>query len=333
MSITSPACCAESAHICYVPNVADSQVYEVEADGDTEALGGPETRKPSQVLARRVREHRELHKISQTELAIRLTEEFEWKVDRTVIARIETRKRAVSVDELFLLAAALDTAPAVLLTPADESELMLPTPARPMTSNRVRTWIADQVRLWEQDRVRADLSHRAAWTRTHAAEEQFDRLGQELAAIYGATSMEEIDWDVELTPRQRADEEVLQIRWEIAGRRHNWESHIGAWPWPDLRDQLMVLDAHSERVAAVARKKWKHSALAEIHKRQAKDEQRVITTAHEASSSLRAKVQAVLDVLDVLVQAVSPQPLAGPPKPASAVPQRPEPRRKDTAPA
>jgi transcriptional regulator with XRE-family HTH domain len=81
-------------------------------------LDGLET-KPSDVLARRLAELREKHGWSQRELSVRLAERFGVRVDPATIARIETGDRDVSLNEAFLLAAALDVPPPLLFLPVN----------------------------------------------------------------------------------------------------------------------------------------------------------------------------------------------------------------------
>lgn len=278
------------------------------ADETTDAAD----RSPSAVVAARVREHREALGQTQAMLAVRLRDQFGWNVDRTIVARIEARKRAVGVDDLFLLAAALDTSPSLLLTPSDESELMWPTPWRAVTANRTRAWIAGEVRMWEQDHERFADHVSMAWQRTTASEAELDRLAGILAAVHGVESVEDIDPDVTLAEKPQADSEVLRLRFEVAYRRHNWESHVGEWPWTNIGADLATLEANSVEAAAAARRLWGTDALTEIHRRRSEHAEDAVTSAEEAAASLRTIVTSALDVVAELASAVRKPPAVPP---------------------
>lgn len=265
----------------------------------------PDHGSPSAVVARRVREHREALGLTQADLATRLAEEFRWSVDRTVIARIESRKRAVTVDDLLVLAAALDTSPSLLLTPQDESDLMWPTPWRAMTANRTRAWIAGDVRLWEQDVDHFESHMRDAWRRSKDSEAELDRIAGLLAAVHGVESVEDIDPEADLPEKQRADSEVLRLRFEVAYRRFNWESYVGEWPWTTVGDELAALEKNAAAAAAAARKLWGSDALTEIHRRLEEHADESVTTAEEAEASLHRIVTTCLAVIAELSAVVN----------------------------
>ena len=99
--------------------------------------------RPQVIVARRVREERQRLGWSQKDLAGRL-HELGWydKGDQQpTIARIESGKRAVPIDELFALAAALETSPVYLLTPLDDDELVAVTPSKTIPANAARAWL------------------------------------------------------------------------------------------------------------------------------------------------------------------------------------------------
>ena len=270
----------------------------------------PDHGPPSAVVATRVREHREALGLTQAGLATRLAEEFRWSVDRTVIARIESRKRAVTVDDLLVLAAALDTSPSLLLTPQDESDLMWPTPRRAMTANRTRAWIAGEVRVWEQDADHFESHMRDAWRRSKASEAELDRIAGLLAAVHGVESVEDIDPEADLPEKQQADSEVLRLRFEVAYRRFNWESYVGEWPWTAVGDELAALEKNAAAAAAAARNLWGSDALAEIHRRLEEHADESVTTAEEAAASLHRIVTTGLAVIAELSAAVNkPRPV------------------------
>jgi transcriptional regulator with XRE-family HTH domain len=80
-----------------------------------------EAQLPSDVLARRVREIRKRRGWSQEDLAQRLAE-LDHPLDRAQVARIEGRRRKVSLDEAFAFAVALGVAPVNLFIPLERDE-------------------------------------------------------------------------------------------------------------------------------------------------------------------------------------------------------------------
>jgi transcriptional regulator with XRE-family HTH domain len=98
--------------------------------------------RPQSIVARRVKEERKRLGWTQKDLARRLAELGHGNEDQQpTIARIESGKRTVPIDELFALAAALETSPVYLLTPLDESELVAVTPRVTIPANAARAWL------------------------------------------------------------------------------------------------------------------------------------------------------------------------------------------------
>lgn len=261
--------------------------------------------RPSDVVALRVREHRDLHGMTQGDLARRLRDEFGWSGDRTIVARIESKKRAVTVNDLFDLSAALDTSPVLLLTPLDESEPMAPTVWRTMTSNRVRAWVNDEVRLWEQDKAGFQLSSKTAWAMTLASRKEMERLSDLLVAIYGVERIDDVDPSAELPERKRAEAELVELRIDVAWHRHHWESGIGSWPYTDLGDHLRTLEANPLTAYAKSRELWGHNPTEELIDRRAETESRQIETAEDSRTALVANVDVVRSVVADLASAIA----------------------------
>lgn len=67
-----------------------------------------------QVIARTVRSERERHGLTQQELATRLTAAG-MPIHQTGLGRLEAGQRAIRIDELYTIAAALDISPLALL--------------------------------------------------------------------------------------------------------------------------------------------------------------------------------------------------------------------------
>lgn len=74
---------------------------------------------PEERLARAIRDHRVRLHITAQELAERVAKAG-GKLSRQAISKIENGDRGISVDELFVLARALETPPLLLLFPADD---------------------------------------------------------------------------------------------------------------------------------------------------------------------------------------------------------------------
>jgi transcriptional regulator with XRE-family HTH domain len=259
---------------------------------------------PGKVVGIRVREHRELHSLTQAQLAERLKTEFDWVIDRSMLARIESGERQVNVDELFKLAAILDTTPVLLLTPADESELMAPTPWRAMTSSRARAWITDEVRMREQDTDRYQVATDLAWRRSLEFHSEVGRLLSKIAALHGEERIEDVQVDTELAPKAAAAVAVLELQLELATQHHNWVTHVGPWDWPDPAERLALLESHPLFTEQAAISLFGRDPLAEIVDRHNEAKPPKITTGDGAADRVRGLVEHGLDVVDELAAAV-----------------------------
>lgn len=71
---------------------------------------------PGEMFARRLREARQAAGISQTELARRISERLDGRLDGPTITRIEKRERSVRIEEAVAAAQALDVPLAALVT-------------------------------------------------------------------------------------------------------------------------------------------------------------------------------------------------------------------------
>jgi transcriptional regulator with XRE-family HTH domain len=274
-----------------------------------------EPRTPSHVVGVRVRDHRDLHDLTQAQLAQRLEVAFDWSIDRSMIARIEKGERTVSIEELFMLAAVLDTTPVLLMTPADETELMQPTPWRAMTSSRARAWITDQVRMWEQDDDLYQASKELAWARTKQFHAEMDTLLAKVAALYGEQRIEDVDPEAELSEKARAGVDVVELQLELAQQRHNWLTHVGPWKWRDPGEEVALLDNHPLFTSRASRELFDRAPAEEILARH--EASKVgITTGEGAAARVEGLVEDVLDVLGQLARAVAAQ--------AASTPSRPE---------
>ena len=106
-----------------------------------------ETKTPEGWLAAQLSGIRKRKQWSQARLAERLTElgsltEVGGSTHQTVIAKIETGTRKVTVDEAFRLAAALDVSPLTLLLPRDDVQGVQIVPdGLPFTGRAVHAWI------------------------------------------------------------------------------------------------------------------------------------------------------------------------------------------------
>jgi transcriptional regulator with XRE-family HTH domain len=93
-----------------------------------------------------VKEARNRRGWKQHELAARL-KELGHTIEQPTVARIETGKRAVSIDELFELATALGVAPVHLLVPLEDEAQVKIAPKRTLPAPEARAWIRGQLPL------------------------------------------------------------------------------------------------------------------------------------------------------------------------------------------
>jgi transcriptional regulator with XRE-family HTH domain len=115
---------------------------------------------PSTLVARRVRSLREERQWTQAQLADRMNDLGE-PLHQTAVAKIEAEDRRVTVDELFVLAAALDVSPVALLASDEKTVVRL---ARVDTSAPVLwSWVTMRAPLPFQDARAFAAAH--AWAR------------------------------------------------------------------------------------------------------------------------------------------------------------------------
>lgn len=109
----------------------------------------PDERTPSDVAGKRVREVRRRHGWTAAQLAERCAEIGAPEITSSVVTDLETgrrdkatgrRRRSITVDELLVLACALDVAPVHLLVPLEEGKYWI-TPRRIDKAGIVRQWI------------------------------------------------------------------------------------------------------------------------------------------------------------------------------------------------
>jgi transcriptional regulator with XRE-family HTH domain len=80
----------------------------------------PSRRKPSEIFALRLREFRSGQRVSQSELARRMTEAG-YQMTKQAVLRIESGERKVTLDEAIAFSWVLEVAPISLLDPGDDS--------------------------------------------------------------------------------------------------------------------------------------------------------------------------------------------------------------------
>jgi transcriptional regulator with XRE-family HTH domain len=97
----------------------------------------------SQSVARRVRDLRERHRMTQQDLATALAN-FGTPIDRSAVARLEKGERILSLDETMHLARALHIAPVHLLVDPDGDEPIRITPQVEAEPWEARAWIRGQ---------------------------------------------------------------------------------------------------------------------------------------------------------------------------------------------
>jgi transcriptional regulator with XRE-family HTH domain len=102
---------------------------------------------PSEAFGRRLKEVRDRNGVSTASLMRRL-DDLGFRMRRAAIYEIEQGKRAVSLDEAFALAAALDVAPLFLMVPFEDNE--------PNEQKKIRYGRGQVVEL---DRTLAEMGH------------------------------------------------------------------------------------------------------------------------------------------------------------------------------
>ena len=100
-----------------------------------------EAPRPSQVLGAQLRAMRERQRLTQQELSEEIEQRTAAPFDRALIARIEAGKRNVSLDEAFVLAAALGVRPANLFFPLDDAEDVQIYPGLEVSAEDARLWL------------------------------------------------------------------------------------------------------------------------------------------------------------------------------------------------
>jgi transcriptional regulator with XRE-family HTH domain len=99
----------------------------------------PDPKSVRTVFAERLRELRESRHLNQQQLATRLDEEFDIKLDRTAIAKIENGDRNVSIEDAVAFAAALNVSPIMLMSPRG-TEPAIAIGSMSMTADQFRDW-------------------------------------------------------------------------------------------------------------------------------------------------------------------------------------------------
>lgn len=97
--------------------------------------------RPSRVVGRQVKRLRKRQGISAQRLADRCTELGALGFNRSVIANIESRREDVGVDELMILAAALNTPPTLLLAPLGDNQKVAVTPKTIIHPHLLLDWM------------------------------------------------------------------------------------------------------------------------------------------------------------------------------------------------
>ncbi|WP_340540679.1 helix-turn-helix domain-containing protein [Nocardioides sp. GXZ039] len=128
---------------------------------------------------------------SQARLSERLRERVGLELDTSAVARIETGRRGVSVDELLALALALDVSPLRLLLPPTRDDT--PTPITPTTSVAAGTlWtFCEQLEPWWDDAADETDdpagSRFEAWSRMRLGHEAVDDDRRESERVVDAS--------------------------------------------------------------------------------------------------------------------------------------------------
>ena len=107
---------------------------------------------PPLVVATRIREARHRRGWSAQQLADECALAGMPSLDRSAITSIERgRRQRVGVDELLVLAFALDLSPVHLMLPLNDDALMQVVPSTTVTAKRARRWVSGQEQLPGRD--------------------------------------------------------------------------------------------------------------------------------------------------------------------------------------
>src|SRR4051794_8366138 len=99
--------------------------------------------RPSEVARRQIRRLRRAQWRSQSDFLMHMENVTGYVMNRDVLANIESRlerPRALTIEELFALAAALRTSPTTLVAPDGDEEIAV-TPSTTLPADRLRAWI------------------------------------------------------------------------------------------------------------------------------------------------------------------------------------------------
>jgi transcriptional regulator with XRE-family HTH domain len=97
-------------------------------------------KRPSEVTAEQLRVLREQRPWTQQDLADRIRE-LGGVMDRAAIAKTETGRRGVSLDDALLFAAALNVSPSNLFVPRTGNDLLAVAPRREVPPSAARHWV------------------------------------------------------------------------------------------------------------------------------------------------------------------------------------------------
>src|ERR1039457_2619992 len=105
---------------------------------------------PSEIFAVEVRATRERNGWAQQQLAPRLAA-LDCPIDRSTIAKIESGKRGISLDEAFAFAAALGVSPAALALPRGTATDVRVAPKRTVRGYEAHRWLQGRASLFGDD--------------------------------------------------------------------------------------------------------------------------------------------------------------------------------------
>jgi transcriptional regulator with XRE-family HTH domain len=105
---------------------------------------------PSEIFAVEVRTTRERKGWTQQQLADRLVE-LDCPIDRSTIAKIESGKRGISLDEAFAFAAALGVSPAALALPRGSDTDVRVAPKRTVRGYQAHRWLQGRAPLLDDN--------------------------------------------------------------------------------------------------------------------------------------------------------------------------------------
>lgn len=189
--------------------------------------------RPSDVFARRVKEARQRRGWNQAELTRRLREEGGWPVADSLVTKMETGARGVSLDEAVTVAWVLGVPPAFLYLPVGDAEGVQLTERVAVHPDRARQWAVGEAPT-PTERTNRLVPQ---WSDDMAVWRLFDQFNEAVAAVIDAESA------VSHAEYVGDPDEIKERRGDVVRALVSMDEASKA-----IRDRGMVAPAVSERI-------------------------------------------------------------------------------------